>query len=277
MKRLTFCLILAFAAFAPFAHAGKVIKGAIPGGQYGVVIEAAFPNTPKLDGDLDELVWNYAPWHVVGAKDGTVPADSDKDASVAFAVAADDQFLYVAAKVTDDAIVSNEDVGCDVWKDDSVELYVDMGNEKANSYDANDAQITVGADFIGVKADAALAVDLLGGCVGITQGPATGTMATATETANGWNVEIAIPLANDGWTVKLKDGLVIGFNLHYNDDDDKGDRDSKLIWSEQEVQLGEASWRDPSRFAELKFVEATLDVDAAGRLATVWGALKGAR
>ena len=110
--------------------------------------------------------------------------------------------------------------------------------------------------------------------VGITQGPKTETIAAGEKTADGWNVEVGIPLKNSGWNIQPKDGLKIGFNMHYNDDDDGGDRDHKLIWSAEEVKLGEASWQNPSRFAELQFVAAFLSVDSAGKAATTWGGIK---
>jgi hypothetical protein len=255
-------------------QAGEVIDGYIDAGTYGEVINCAFFNTIDLDGKLNDFTWQFAPWQIIGAKDATVPASNDKDASVKFATAADDKFLYVAAEITDDKIQKEGDTGCNVWKDDSIEIYIDGENDKANSYDKNDAQITVGADVIGVKPEVDVLEGLLGGCVGITQGPSTETIATAQETKEGWNVEIAIPLTNDGWNIKPKDGLRIGFNVQYNDDDDGADRDHKLIWCVREVQQGEGSWQNPSLFAELEFVEAILPVSHLDYQAITWGNIK---
>ena len=272
MQRLI--VFAALAVFVSLGHAGEVIDGIIDGGTYGEVITCAFPNEVQLDGKLDELSWKVAPWHRMTSKDGTVPAPNDKGASLEFATAADEEFIYIAVRVTDDKLQSGEDRACDVWKDDSVELYIDAENDKAVTYAAHHAQITVGADVIGQKADAAISANLIGGCVGVTQGPRTGTIATGEKTADGWNVEIAIPLENDGWEIELADGKKIGFNIHYNDDDNGVDRDFKLIWSAEEVKLGEASWQNPSRFAELQFVEAKLSVEPTGKATTTWGAIK---
>lgn len=256
--------------------AGKTIDGLIPAGKYGEFINCAYPNTVKVDGNMDDLAWTAAPWQFFGAKDGTVPADNDADASVKFSVVADENYLYFAAHITDDTVISGENLKCDVWNDDSVEVYVDMGNEKANAYDPNDAQITIGADTIGVAADPKVTAGLLGGCVGITQGPTTGTIAVGKKTNDGWEIESAIPWKNAGWSVKLKDGLVIGFNVHYNDDDNKGGRDGKLIWCAQEVAKGEGSWNNPSLFAELHLKNVVLAVSPKGKLTSTWGALKAA-
>jgi len=120
----------------------------IPGGEFGLVYECGFneANTVELDGLLTELAWQYAPWHVVDHKTGTQPAPDDANASIRFAAASDLTWLYVALKVTDDKIKIDEDVGGDLWKDDSVEIYIDPNNGKTQAYETADgdwdAQIT---------------------------------------------------------------------------------------------------------------------------------------
>ncbi len=270
-----FCLIFVLLlSFSSISMAGKVIHGIIDGGVYGEVINCAFYNTVVIDGKLDDQAWKYAPWQIIEAKDATVPADDNKDASIKFAVCADNKYLYVGAEITDEKVRSGENTACDVWNDDSIEVYIDAGNDKANSYDVNDAQITVGADFIDQKPDVAVAKSLLGGCVGITQGPATETVASGTKTATGWNIEIGVPLKNAGWDIKIKNGLKIGFNVQYNDDDDGAGRDSKLIWCVKEVKQGEGSWSNPSLFAELQFVSAALAVNPESKLVFTWAGIK---
>jgi hypothetical protein len=280
MKRCILFSLVALAASGIFCssslriQAGEVIQGDIDGGEYGEVINCGFPNTIVLDGKLDDLVWQHAPWQKISASDATVPPPNDRNGSLKFATAADEEYLYVAAKITDDKVRSGENLGCDVWNDDSIEVYIDGGNEKGNTYDVNDAQITIGADVIDVEPDVKVLAGLLGGCVGITQGPQTETIATGEETADGWNVEIAIPLENAGWKIKPADGARIGFNIQYNDDDNGGDRDFKLIWSAEEVKLGEDSWENPSRFAELQFVGTKLAVDSRGKAVSTWASIK---
>jgi hypothetical protein len=282
MKNLTLCNLAALTSLATLClfplcvQAGEIIPGDISGGEYGVIVNCAFPNTIVLDGKFDELIWRHAPWHLIQSDDATVPASSDKDASVKFAVVADDKFIYVAFEITDEEVVSGESFNCEVWNDDSVEIYIDGGNEKAGAYDINDAQITIGADFIGVEPDVDTAADLLGGCVGTTQGPQTETIATGQKTDNGWNLEAAVPLVNDGWEIQPKNGKIIGFNIQYNDDDDNGDRDHKLIWCTEEVKLGEDSWENTTRFAELMFVETILAVDPQCKVTSTWALIKSA-
>ncbi|MDQ1329368.1 MAG: Carb-bd dom fam9 protein [Candidatus Poribacteria bacterium] len=277
MKRknvLGFLLVMNLMVFSIIAQAGELIKGMIPGDIYGELIICAFPNKIVLDGKLNDQAWKYATWHRIEAKDGTVTAPDNDNASVKFAVTADDKYIYFAAEITDNKIIKGESATCNVYNDDSVEAYIDAGNEKAGAYDINDAQITIGADTIGADPDVKTTAALLGGCVGITQGPKTETIATGTLTKDGWNVEAAIPLKNSGWDIKPQNGLIIGFNVQYNDDDSGGDRDYKLIWCKEEVKKGEGSWTNPSLFAELKFVEAALAVDPKDKIAAKWAIIK---
>jgi hypothetical protein len=91
------------------------------------------------------------------------------------------------------------------------------------------------------------------------------------ETATGWIVEAAVPLKNNKWDIRPAAGLVIGFNVQSNDDDDGGNRDHKLIWSDLDVD--DNSWQYPTRFADLTFVGATA-VRPSGKLAVKWGGIK---
>ena len=234
-------------------------------GKLGVIYNCAFPYTVKLDGKFND--WPKAvPWHKVPHDMGTQPAPNDDDASFEFACLADDNFLYFAIKIHDDKKVVDEDVGCNVWKDDSFEVYIDGGNEKAASYDGNDSQVTIGRDNVGGDPDN----PKLGGCVGQLQGPNTGTKAVVVDTDYGWAGEVALPLQT--WGIKPADGKVIGFNVHLNDDDDKGPRDHKLIWSVKDV--ADQSWKNPSVFGELKFVMVELAVSPEGKLTTTWASVK---
>ncbi len=127
----------------------------VPAGEGG-------PLTVTLDGILDEPVWKRAAFHTVNTVLETgVPLELDPpelDWSMIYACCADQDFLYVAWKVVDDTLIAKQpgNTGCDVWKDDSVEFYIDALNngpscpsDGVTCYVADDAQITVGADQIG--------------------------------------------------------------------------------------------------------------------------------
>jgi len=274
MKRPILTIIFVSAVISLFTcqvFANKVEPGQqIKGGKFGVVYECAFPNTVKLDGNLEDQAWALAPWHFVDNITGTGPAPNEADASYAFAAVADEKWLYVAFKIKDDKIKKGEQVGNNVWQDDSVEIYIDPNHGETDIYEKKDgkwdSQITIGADNIGGKVQA----PLLGGS---GEGPGTGTCAAVVKAAGGWIVEAGVPLNSPKkWNMVPKDGMVIGFNTHFNDDDDGGGRDHKLIWSAKDVD--DQSWQNTSRFADLKFVRIELSVASKGKLAIQWGHLK---
>ena len=263
--------ILYFAAVfvTVVSWAGEVAPskdGKLSGGKFGEVYQCAFPNTVELDGKLNDFAWQYAPWHTIENDDGTAPAPNAKDATIAFAAVADNQWLYVALKVTDDKIVTGEEPGASAWKDDSVEIYIDANHGETATFEKDDAQITIPANNINLKN---IEKPELGGT---GDGATTGTQVAVVETDDGWIVESAIPLKNDKWNIKLANGTIIGFNIHLNDDDDGGDRDHKLIWSLKDVD--DQSWQNTTRFANLEFVNVQLAVNSNGKLTAIWGDIK---
>lgn len=210
-----------------------------------------YPLTPELDGNLDDEAWSYGYWEQITSEMGTVPAADDSDASFEFACVADDDFIYIAFRVTDDTLITGETTGCDVYKDDSIEFYIDGCAERASDYDGDDAQIVIGAETAGVTEQSEMA---LGGCH--TFGPDSGTRVRTELTDNGWVGEVAIPLdpdGDDGWAIERAHGQIIGFNTHYNDDDLGGDgQNSKLIWGLKDRE-SDNSWNNPQNFNELQF------------------------
>ena len=211
-----------------------------------------FPLTPAVDGNLDDPVWQAAYWGSMDYTAGPSAPDSDADGSYEFACVADYDNIYFAFRVRDDVIYTGDVTGCDVWGDDSIEFYIDGCYERANRYDGDDAQITIGAENIGVTDQAAI---VIGGCAGPFNGADTGAIVHAVEAEGGWMGEIAIPMrpeGDQGWNLEPVHGQVIGFNTHYNDDDEGGDRDHKLIWSMKD-RYDDASWQDPQMFGELQF------------------------
>ncbi len=117
-----------------------------------------------------------------------------------------------------DATPFDDDVDSSLnWKDDSVEIYLDLDNSKSAPYDGNN-------DFqINVPRQAGNAV------VGI--GPITNfnTIAvTRTTDAQGYTLSITIPWATLNNAV-YPSGKTIGFDVGVNDDSDGGDRNAQLM------------------------------------------------
>ncbi len=245
-------------------------------GQFGVFYNCGFPaEDAKLDGQFNEPFWSAVPWdkvtHEMGW--GTLP-DDDADGSCEFACVADAEFLYVAIKVYDDDKVVGEDMGDAMYEDDCMEVYIDGGNEKAGAYDLNDSQIMIARDNVDnpdCPDDPLLAGNHWKGD-NFLKGADTGTKASVIDTNYGWAVEAAIPL--DTFEIQLADGVIIGFNVQLNDDDDGGSRDHKLSWSEVERAGVEDSHLNPGVFGELRFVEASLAVSSDGKLTATWAWVK---
>ncbi len=119
------------------------------------------PYKVTLDGILNEPVWQRAAYHTVVTFLDTSPVEPEIDPpsddwNMIFAACADNDYLYVAWKVVDDTLINTESHYCDVWKDDSIEVYLDALNNGPNCttaasscYAADDAQFTIGADMIG--------------------------------------------------------------------------------------------------------------------------------
>jgi hypothetical protein len=225
-------------------------------------IVCPYPLTPTMDGALEDDAWQSSTWEFLAHDFGNAPADDDTDASVEFACVADADYIYVAYRIHDDVIYTSDASGCDVWDDDSVEFYIDTCYERNAAYNGNDAQIAVGAENIDVTDQSQV---VFGGCNGApVQGPETGSISYSTLMDGGWMGEIAIPLHPEGgWSLDPSDGQVIGFNLHYNDDDDGGDRDHKLIWSTKD-RYDDASWQDTTKFGELQFCNIGGNVEPDG-------------
>lgn len=231
----------------------------IPAAFAGTNYNCQYPVTVTLDGNLGD--WGGVEFILVPHDKGTGPAPDNADASIEFAAVADDSWLYVAIDIKDDSIISGE---TDNWEDDSVEVYIDANHARTETYEGDDAQITIGAASIGG--------DIQNPVITGSSGAADiGTQAAVVESAGGWIVEAAIPLNSPKWNIRPSAGMVIGFNVHFNDDDDNGGRDHKLIWSDLDVD--DQSWNNTTRFADLTFIGASA-VQPSGKLTTTWASVK---
>jgi hypothetical protein len=155
-------------------------------------------------------------------------ADSSADLWAAW----DNQALYFAARVRDDAIVNDSP---DVWRDDEIELAFDGANDGLPG-GSDDHQITINAD--GRKTDFGTL-------------PAPEVIAATRPVAGGWHVEVAIP-ASILQSGTLVVGKRMGFTLGLRDDDDGGDWDSYLVWEGENTSTG-SGW-----FGLLRLSSATL-------------------
>ena len=232
----------------------------------------------SLDGVLDEAAWKrsqFQHWSIRAGENPTPDFDPPElDTDLEWAAVADKDFLYVAWRVIDETRVTGESAFCDVWMDDSVEVYIDALNDgpscpdaAGNCYLADDAQLTIGADQIGKTDPDLLEFGGLGGKASCDfTGPAPELckgIAAELDSPDGypgWQGEIAIALDTMGngadgtpeWHLVPSHGTVIGFSIQVNDDDNGGARDHKLLWSK--IETVEQAWRNPGVFGKLVFV-----------------------
>src|SRR6266540_765331 len=118
------------------------------------------PLTIELDGILDEPFWERVQFQKWSVRAGEVPTPDhsppEEDIDLSWGAVADKDYLYVAWRVVDDARMASETFFCNVWQDDSVEVYLDALNDgpscptlNASCYGKDDAQLTIGADQVG--------------------------------------------------------------------------------------------------------------------------------
>ena len=138
----------------------------------------------------------------------------------------DEDALYFALRVTDDAIVT--DSPGVPWQDDAVELGLDGRHDHARRWDLpelDDRQFTVDAAGHTFESGA----------------PVSGLTVGHARTADGYVLEIAIPKANLG-PLPLTAGQVAGFNFGLIDDDSGGDAETRLYWLGQGTYAANSTW-----------------------------------
>lgn len=178
---------------------------------------------PKLDG-IAEDAWQKAPKYAIEKKIGG-KIDDANDLSATVQALFDNEYLYLFYNVTDDRHFIGR---ASPWHSDSVELYLDGGNDKY-VWDSNDVQ------FILLPVNDAKVFEKNKHTEGVEY------FGEATET--GYVVEAKIP-----WEIvsiiNPSDGQLIGFDAHINDDDNGDLRDGKLAWNSPT----DKAWTNPQLF-----------------------------
>ncbi len=147
----------------------------------------------------------------------------------------DGTYLYILASVRNEPFYERFNDSTDAWHDDGIEIYLDTGNEKGLTYDSNDYQKVY--TFAGSSATGSTSSSNM-----------QTTFATSRNFSNSdatWSYyEVRIKLSSVGLPI----GQRFGFDLHVNDDDDGGDRDTKWGW--YAPSGNDTSWQNPSLFGQ---------------------------
>ncbi len=206
---------------------------------------------PVIDGKEDEI-WNTARRYEItnvipsdGSGESLTRPTSSNDLSGNFRAMWDEDNLYLLVEVTDDTLVNdtspNEWVivksGSNVlpwWFDDCVEVYIDADNSKDEQYDDGDAQYHFDWDRKNPTMDR------------YNHGRTENIEFATVTTKNGYRVEIKFPWVTLG--VKPVMGMIIGLDVQVNDDDNGGERDSKISWHGKD----DTAWENPRVFGNAK-------------------------
>lgn len=206
---------------------------------------------PVIDGSPDPGIWDHPNVLAVNAENvlsGTVSSASDLSGNAKFLW--DNSYFYVFATITDN---TKQNDSPNAYDDDAVEIYLDVNNDKATTYGANDFQYTFGWND--------------GTTVGVLPaGRSTaGITYSSVSTATGYVIEARIPWS----TVQASpaEDQLLGVEFMINDDDNGGTRDKKLAWS----STTDNAWQDPSLFGVVKLADEVItSVDGQN---SSWGIL----
>ncbi len=198
------------------------------------------PVPPVIDGNED-AVWSAAPRYKL-ANVIYSPPSSPNDLSADFRAMWDANNLYMLIDVTDDVLVNDTrpdqfvrlptgSIVMPWFYDDCVEVYIDADNSKSYRYDNDDAQYHFDWDRTNPT-------------MGIHNGH--GRMENIefamVATERGYCTEIKFPWATLG--KKPSVGSSIGLDVNINDDDDGGERDTKITWCGKR----DVDWNNPHAF-----------------------------
>ncbi len=187
-----------------------------------VVCEVTTP--PTLDGMGTE--WSQTSYPLTNNLNGVT--NSAIDLSGDFQVSWDNNYLYVYGSITDDVLM-NDSPGAP-YDDDTFEVYIDGGNEKATTYDANDHQLMFRVNDPDIAYWSA------------QQTNPAGVDFSRTIVPGGYEIEVRV-----SWTfigVTPSPAMEIGLDVHVVDDDDGAGSDKKLSW----YSTTDQAWNNPSLF-----------------------------
>jgi hypothetical protein len=180
---------------------------------------------PVIDGKADD-VWSAARQYRL-ANVLYTPPSSPNDLSADYKAIWDQNNLYVLVNVNDDVLKNDS---AEAYQDDSVEVFIDAKNSKSSEYGENDYQYIFRCD----KANPGIQE---------TKHNRTEGVQCAVDRAEGsYRMEIKFPWATLG--TKPNAGTKIGLDVHVNDDDDGGDRDTKIAWHDNK----DNAWQNPQSF-----------------------------
>ena len=154
------------------------------------------------------------------------------DLSAEWRASWNEQAFNLAVIIDDDQLVEDSE---QVWADDSVEIYIDANSSRESQFDGKD-------DFQLVFRMKDQSVNLSGSSPKRDTGSIRHEMI---KTDTGYRLDVSIPWKLLG--VKPQVGLIMGFDVHVNDDDNSYLRDAKMAWN----AAVDRAWKNPELFGEV--------------------------
>jgi PQQ-dependent dehydrogenase (s-GDH family) len=175
----------------------------------------------NVDGTLNETAWQSFT-NVAKTITGT-----PNNTGTSFAVTWNNTYLFVGMRVTDGNLFNES---TNAWDDDAFEIYIDAENNGGTTYGTNDRQFMKewNSTTIWEKSNRT-----------------TGVLHAWAAITGGYTVEVAIPWSNFGIT-NPSAGLIIGFDIANDDDDNGAARESQRMWAGDND-----NWRYPRNFGDL--------------------------
>lgn len=194
---------------------------------------------PTIDGTIDQIwVSNTYSQSFTKSIVGTITNAADLSGS--FKAYWDNNYLYILGDVNDDVKVNDSP---EAYFDDAIELYLDINNNKATTYGADDLAYTFGWN------DGTTIVTTPAGR------STTGINYAMVSKTGGYVFEARIPWTTLTGTPMV--GQLVGFDFHVNDDDDGGTRDGKLSWN----AATDDAWQNPTFFGTAKLGDSIIATD----------------
>jgi Carbohydrate family 9 binding domain-like/Domain of unknown function (DUF4091) len=217
------------AARARIAQRIVDLKNGVP----ALVATIPYQTGVVVDGNAADFT--AAPINVSGAYAGS---DVNADVRLAF----DDDYLYASWVVRDATVVVNQG-GRDgeTWNGDSVELFLDVANDKALAVDANHYHLVVNANGD--------LTDERGNAGAWDRGWTSNAVASVARSTTGYTVELKVPWASLG--ASPCSGLALGVDVAVNDVDVAGAMPKQFDWARL------TRFAQPSRWGTAK-LDATL-------------------
>ncbi len=189
----------------------------------------ALRGTPALNASSPDPLWSQA------KEIGSLRVKGGSTINTAIAKTLwDDRFLYIRTEVKD-ADLTGAELN-ETYRNDSVEVYVDGGNEKSKPYDGNDTKWNV---------------DYMGRSSGINV--PEGVQQSVHRINDGYVVEMAVPWGAIG----APEGSSIGFDIQVNDArQPSGVRQGYLGWNDPFDQV----WQNMGMTGNLKLSSARANV-----------------